>query len=108
MTWLPESEVKPPELVRHWKTGSLWPKLGPVSSMNASAAPALVSARIITPAFVQKSGLLILTTRATISPSPDSGLYTDWKEAATSQMALPGAVTQDGPTPAKVALPGKT
>src|SRR5262249_9912643 len=72
--WLSESDVRPPVSVRHWNTGSLWPKLGPVSSMKASRAPALVFSRIMTPALVQKSGLLRLATRATISPSPESGL----------------------------------
>ena len=75
--------------------------------MKAFAAPADVFARIMTPAFVQKSGLLRLATRATISPSPASGLYKYWNESAVPQMSLPEAFTEYVPLPSKVALPGE-
>ena len=60
----------------------------------ASVAFALSVSRIITPAWAL--GLLMLTTRATIDPSPDNGRYANWNASLVPPIC---------PAPATVNVP---
>src|SRR6476660_4278598 len=65
-----------------------------VANTDACCEPALLLARIISPAFVQRLMFSTLSTRASKEKSPVAGRNAQWNSSAVPQMSAPDPVTR--------------